>query len=439
MKRNIIVFTLLFLGLTAWYLLAYGQEKPSLGNVLSPFHLKEEKATEPSASGVIEATEVRLSSPKGGKVAQVLVKEGEAVSKGQKLLSFDRTFYDKKIALARAQVKVAEAALAHAQAGTRPGQIAIAEAELQRALAAREAAKSALNDLLLLKEHQQELDLQIAVAEAQLEAKKYRLAQALAMKDSAEISKNLYEHLQKVIEEWSYPFPAPGIPSELKMAPYEWWKAWANVNAAQEALEGQQKLLAHLQELRAHPQELEAQIDEARAALEQAEAAVEAAQAQLEGYRAGATKEQIQALEAKVEQAQAALDALLLQEKDLEIRAPLDGIVLGKSVHEGEVLAPGASAFILADLSQVKATVYIPEPDLGRVRVGQKAYITVDAWPGRTFKGEVTYIANEAEFTPRNVATKEGRTLTFYRVEITVKNPKGDLKPGMPADVVFEQ
>jgi multidrug resistance efflux pump len=101
------------------------------------------------------------------------------------------------------------------------------------------------------------------------------------------------------------------------------------------------------------------------------------------------------------------------------------------------VLVPGATALVLADLNQLTLTVYVPEPRLGEVHVGQSVEVTVDSWPGRIFPGEVTHIADRAEYTPRNVATQEGRMLTYYATEIRMRDTEGDLKPGMPADAVF--
>ena len=96
--------------------------------------------------------------------------------------------------------------------------------------------------------------------------------------------------------------------------------------------------------------------------------------------------------------------------------------------------APGAPLLIVADLSQITLVVYVPEPRIGQVRVGQEAQVTVDAYPGRTFTGAVSYISPRAEFTPKNVQTQEERVETVFAVEIKLANADGYLKPGMPAD-----
>jgi HlyD family secretion protein len=91
-----------------------------------------------------------------------------------------------------------------------------------------------------------------------------------------------------------------------------------------------------------------------------------------------------------------------------------------------------------ADLSQLTITVYVPEDRYGQIRRGQTATVTVDSFPGTEFSAQVTHIADQAEFTPRNVQTVEGRSATVYAIELAVTDTEGRLKPGMPADVSFE-
>ena len=105
--------------------------------------------------------------------------------------------------------------------------------------------------------------------------------------------------------------------------------------------------------------------------------------------------------------------------------------------HPGEVAAPGASLLTVSDLSQVKLLVYVPQNRIGQVRLDQQVQVTVDSFSSRVFEGEVVHIADRAEFTPRNVATKEERANLVFAVEIRIANQDGALKPGMPADVVF--
>jgi HlyD family secretion protein len=98
---------------------------------------------------------------------------------------------------------------------------------------------------------------------------------------------------------------------------------------------------------------------------------------------------------------------------------------------------PGAAALTMGDISQLTITVYVPEDRYGEIHLGQAASVSVDSFPNQTFSAQVTYIADQAEFTPRNVQTAEGRSSTVYAIKLTVTAPEGKLKPGMPADVTF--
>ncbi len=119
------------------------------------------------------------------------------------------------------------------------------------------------------------------------------------------------------------------------------------------------------------------------------------------------------------------------------IRSPLDGIVLMRAADPGEITTAGGSLLVVADLSTVTMTVYVPESQYGQIYLGQDLPVTVDSFPGNIYPGIVTHIADEAEFTPRNAQTIQNRKNTVYAVKLSIPNPNMDLKPGMPADVTL--
>lgn len=233
------------------------------------------------------------------------------------------------------------------------------------------------------------------------------------------------------------------------------------VQAAQTALDNAQQALAHIQSIRANPQQLRASadaalaqlnstragidaarvqqqsaVDNASAQLQSAEAQVEQAQARLDLAQAGARAEQILAATAQVAQAQAQVQQLAVQIAKATIKAPIDGVVLERVINLGEQAAPGNILLKIGSLAKVKLTIYVPEDRIGalQVRQGVPAHVQVDSFPNRTFDGMISYIAPQAEFTPRNVQTKEERATTVFAVRIELPNPDGALKPGMPAD-----
>jgi len=138
-----------------------------------------------------------------------------------------------------------------------------------------------------------------------------------------------------------------------------------------------------------------------------------------------------------IAQAQASLVLLDAQIARLTVAAPSDGIILTRTIQPGEVLPAGASAIILGRLDSLTIIVYVPEDRYGALSLGQTAAVSVDSFPGETFRATILHIADQAEFTPRNVQTVEGRSSTVFAVKLQVSDPEGKLKPGMPADVVF--
>ncbi len=139
-----------------------------------------------------------------------------------------------------------------------------------------------------------------------------------------------------------------------------------------------------------------------------------------------------------IEQSQANLDLINAQIEKLDVFAIMDGVILTRNVEPGEFVQPGAIALTMADLTDLTITVYIPEDRYGLVSIGQTAEVRVDSFPDLTFTATVIHMADQAEFTPRNVQTVEGRSSTVYAIKLKVNDPDGKLKIGMPADVVFK-
>jgi len=119
------------------------------------------------------------------------------------------------------------------------------------------------------------------------------------------------------------------------------------------------------------------------------------------------------------------------------IRSPIDGVVLLRAAEPGEIAVAGGSLLVIANLDEMTLTIYVPEDQYGKIHLGEEYPITVDSFPDGVFMGKVTHIADQAEFTPQNTRTVEGRKSTVYGIRLTIPNPEHDLKPGMPADVTL--
>jgi multidrug resistance efflux pump len=168
-----------------------------------------------------------------------------------------------------------------------------------------------------------------------------------------------------------------------------------------------------------------------------AAAGVGVAKATLEELEAGPTAEEVAVAKAQVAQATAASAALDAQLEKMTLRSPIDGLVTSRSAHVGEAALTGATLLTIANLDQVKLTIYVPEDELNRVYLGQEVEVQVDSFPGRVFTGTVSYISSQAEFTPKNVQTEKERVNMVFAVRVSLHNPGHLLKPGMPADAVI--
>lgn len=131
----------------------------------------------------------------------------------------------------------------------------------------------------------------------------------------------------------------------------------------------------------------------------------------------------------------ASLRTAELRLKDTVLYAPVTGMVLRKNVEAGEIVSPGTPIYTIGDLEHPWVKVYVKENKLGLVKLGQRAELKTDSYPGKAYEGIVTYISSEAEFTPKNVQTQEERVKLVFGVKVSVKNVNDELKPGMPADV----
>ncbi|WP_243372450.1 HlyD family efflux transporter periplasmic adaptor subunit [Geotalea sp. SG265] len=176
------------------------------------------------------------------------------------------------------------------------------------------------------------------------------------------------------------------------------------------------------------------QLDASRAAFETSRAASREAREAFALVRKGPRRERIEQAKGRLREAEAALAQAQTRLGYATLTAPINGLVLSKHAEPGELVAAGSPIVTLGDITDTWLRAYISETDLGRVKVGQPVLVKVDTYPGRSYRGRVTFISPEAEFTPKNVQTEKERVKLVYRIKITVPNPRMDLKPGMPAD-----
>lgn len=203
-------------------------------------------------------------------------------------------------------------------------------------------------------------------------------------------------------------------------------QAEEGVNQARIALEAIEKNYRHIRNLYNKKVATQNQLDEITAQYNSAKSRLKYAQLALES------------VDAKRNTLMAQLDLLNRQLKDGVVKSPIDGIVLERFVEPGEAVRQGQVVVSIADLSVLKLKIYLVAKDIGRVKLGDKMDVKVDAFPDKVFSGKVIWIADRAEFTPKNVETKDARAELVYALKLEIENPESMLKIGMPADAFFK-
>lgn len=427
--------------------------------------------TKLTGSGTVETTEVAISPEGSGRIIDVLVNEGDSVKSGDTLFKLDQTLLNAQLEQAQTNLSVAQAgleaantALAAAQAGVTTAQaqydLTLANARNQaqpsRNTAWSQVQPSEFNQPVWYFTHSEEISAtqkEVGAASDALTTAKASLASMMSTgsyTNLASIESRLAQAQIAFVNAIDVRDRARTQNNRTlrDVAQQSYDSAKAELDAAQQAYD---ELLTtqeakDILEVRAHLAAAQSRYDEAldrynaqltgedSLMVKVAADAVTQAQANVTAAQSKVTQAQ-----KAIDQSQAALNLINVQLGKLVITAPVDGVVLARNVEPGEVVISGALALTLGKLDQLTITVYIPENKYGEIKLGDLATVRLDSFPDQEFKATVTRIADQAEFTPRNVQTAEGRQTTVFAVKLSIQNPTGLLKPGMPADVTFGQ
>ncbi len=382
-KRLVFIVILLAAGAAAFYAYRRMNGKPE-GRIL--------------ISGNIELEEVNIAFKTGGRLIERDADEGDAVKKGQVLARIDR---DQLLAQRDRESAALESATS---------QLAQAETALdwQRATLAgdleQRRADVASNEARLLElrngsrpQEKQEAHAVVEAAQAELERAKRDWDRAQPLYKNDDISTAQYDQYRN-----------------------RWESAAASLKQAQE-----REALVVAGPRAEVIEAADRQVQRARGALKVAEAN------SLELKR---REQELVARRAEIERAKANIALIDSQLADTVAVSPSDGVVLVKAADPGEVLSAGTTVLTVGDIDRPWLRGYINETELGRVKIGSKARVTTDSYPGKVYDGRVTFIASQAEFTPKQIQTNEERVKLVYRVKIEVANPRRELKSNMPAD-----
>jgi multidrug resistance efflux pump len=408
-----------------------------------------------TASGTVEATEILIAPEISGRVAEVLVNEGDPVQAGDLLLRLND-------ALPQAQRNVAASALETAKAAAQTAQAAAAAAQAQydltlvAAQAEQKTSRSVDWTLAQPAEFNQptwyfDQAEQASAARAEMETGQAAFVTAqekvnsvmekaasgdfLAAEKRLVRARTAFEVAQNVLT------LTTSTDQSLKDSAQKTYdNIVAELTSAQKAYDaattstGAADVLSARADLRVAREWFDAAQDRLRV-LQTGDLSLKvvAAQKNLDQAKAAASQANL-----AVQQAETNLALIDTQIEKLTVSAPADGMILTRAIEPGEVVMPGSGLLTMARLSDLTITVYIPEARYGEISLGQTASMTVDSFPGESFVATVVNISGKAEFTPRNVQTMAGRMTTVFAIKLSLADASGMLKPGMPADVLFK-
>jgi HlyD family secretion protein len=349
-------------------------------------------------SGNIELTQVDIAFKTSGRLIERTVNEGDMVQKGMVIARLDREQLLRQRDTAEAALQTAEATFSESQSALKWQQQTM-QADLQLRNADLSAAQS---QLLQLKNGARPQELQqanaaVSSAQSQYDQAKKDWDRAQALYKNDDISTSQYDQFRTRFESTE-----------------------ANLRQAKEQ--------ADLVKSGPRSETIEsasAQVDRAKASLKVGEA---------NSIETKRREQDIVARRGDIDRAKSQIALIDSQLADTIAVSPINGIVLVKAADPGEVLAPGSSVVTVGDIDHPWLRAYIREQDLGRVKLGAKAKVTTDSFPGKVYDGRVSFISSEAEFTPKQIQTSEERVKLVYRVKIDIDNPNGELKSNMPAD-----
>ncbi len=349
-------------------------------------------------SGNIELTDINIAFKTAGRLVERTVDEGDAVKKGQIIARLDRDQLLAQREREAAGLVSSESQLAQAQTAVELQRASLA-ADIETRQADLSSMEARFAELKNGARPQEKLDAKAAVdaAASELERSKRDWERAQTLYKNDDISGAQFDQYRNRFE---------------------------NAQAVLKQLQEREALVLagpRVEQVNAQ----QGQVARARGALKTAEANA------LELKR---REQEVTTRRAEIERSKANLALIDTQLADTVVTSPVDGVVLVKSADAGEVLAPGTTVVTVGDIDHPWLRGYVNETDLGKVKIGSKARVTTDSYPGKVYNGRVTFIASQAEFTPKQIQTQQERVKLVYRVKIEVENPGRELKSNMPAD-----
>jgi HlyD family secretion protein len=373
-----------------------------LGGGVSYYFLNQSKDKDLELSGRVEGYETDVGAKVGGKIESIAVREGDRVKQGQVIAQLDDAELKAQLEGAKARFNAAEQQVNQARL-----QIDVIQSQIQEAqLNLRQSSDNAVGKI-------NQAQASVAAVQAELAQTQAQVQQAKAEKKLAQTDRDRYQSLLQTGVISQQQFDQSQTKLETTQANLQ--ATQAVVNAAQKQVNVAEGELTQAQTSSFNPQINTAKIAGLNKQLAQAQAQLEAAIAEV----------------ANTQAAQAEIAAKL---KDLQIISPIDGVILTRTSEPGEVIATGTTLMTVINLNNVYLRGYLPEGEIGMVRVGQAAQVFLDSAPDHPIDATVSEIDSQASFTPENIYFKSDRVTQVFGLKLKIKNSPGFAKPGMPAD-----
>jgi HlyD family secretion protein len=385
MRKRLIILIVLVLAVAGAYLLFFKRAGSNSENRIM-------------VSGNIELTEVSIAFKTAGRLVERTVDEGDAVKKGQLIARLDRDQLLAQRDRENAALQSATALLAQAETSL-AWQKENLSADLEQRKADLNSYQARLLELKNGARPQEKQEVKAAVDSAQAEYERAR-------KDW-ERGQTLYKN------------------DDISTAQYDQYRSrWESAEAALKQVKERQALVM------AGPRD--EQIEAASAQVQRASAALKMGQSNILEIKR--REQELPVRQAEIARAKANLALIDAQLADTIAISPIDGLVLVKAADVGEVLAAGTTIVTIGDIDHPWLRAYINETDKGKVKIGDKVKVKTDSYPDKTYIGRISFIASDAEFTPKQIQTHEERVKLVYRIKIDLDNPRQELKSNMPAD-----
>lgn len=424
-KRPFIVIALLVIGISYF---SYNKflNKPNMDKI--------------EANGTLEATEIQISSEVAGRIENIAFEEGDKIKKNQLLAIVNDEVYKTQVLQAKANFLANQSKYQSLKVGARKEEVdqaALLKDQSEKLLLGSNKSyydsKELYDNRSVTKQQLDSAETQYKTSKNQYETAKANLEQ---LKSSFKITKSNLLRTKDLYTKQSISTQQLDtaqnqfdiVSAQLKMAEQ-------NLNQSKTLMDGAERNFKNVQNIYENRAQQKLQLHSAEVQKEVAESNLEISKKKLDLIKAQAKKEDLESLKGIALQADAGVKLAQIQLDKTKIKSNVEGIVLTKSVEKGEVVNQGSVIATIADLSKMWLRVYVPEYQVNLLKIGQSVNIKTDSAPDKTFTGKIIQIASKAEFTPRNVQTKEERVNQVFGVKIAIANNSLELKSGVPADV----